>query len=472
HNWWGENTTAEMNEGSNPKNIDEIYDVYDDNGLGFVNYSGWLDEEFEIVIVDPKDKVYLTLTDIDAFIDDTTTTAIELDNLGNRRISGYQFAINYDPSLLKIEVLENQTGISKDFDVYANENTAGKLYIAGIGESGQDITMDGDLLQIMITYRDGGTGVISLSDVIINEGDPEAVVTSTQVSVTDILCGDVTNDFSVSALDAAFILRHTVRLSPQYPLAGRDSTAADVTANGFVSAFDAAMIIKHIVGYPVTLTCRPTNAAKQVVWQPTFDWTPEFSENKNSLRVPIRISDLRTNVSAIEIQLPKNEHITLSTISNLPMGWEHLEHESDQYTTIAMFGLEDLTEETTVMLHFDIEGTVHTSLEAEIRVNEAPKVSLEPIYIEAKPTEFALSQNYPNPFNPSTQIEFSIPEASQVQLEVFNMLGQKVQTLKNERMAAGYYSVVFEAGGLSSGVYFYQLRMGNQVLTKQMLLLK
>ncbi len=45
YNWWGENTTSEMNEGSNPKNIDEIYDVYDDNGLGFVNYSGWLDEK-------------------------------------------------------------------------------------------------------------------------------------------------------------------------------------------------------------------------------------------------------------------------------------------------------------------------------------------------------------------------------------------------------------------------------------------
>jgi hypothetical protein len=91
---------------------------------------------------------------------------------------------------------------------------------------------------------------------------------------------------------------------------------------------------------------------------------------------------------------------------------------------------------------------------------------------DALPTEFNLSQNYPNPFNPSTKIEFSIPEASDVRLEVFNMLGQKVQTLKNERMAAGYYSVVFEAGGLSSGVYVYQLRMGNAILTKRMLLLK
>jgi len=91
---------------------------------------------------------------------------------------------------------------------------------------------------------------------------------------------------------------------------------------------------------------------------------------------------------------------------------------------------------------------------------------------DALPTEFNLSQNYPNPFNPSTKIEFSIPEASDVRLEVFNMLGQKVQTLKNERMAAGYYSVVFEAGGLSSGVYVYQLTAREFSQTKRMLLVK
>ena len=71
------------------------------------------------------------------------------------------------------------------------------------------------------------------------------------------------------------------------------------------------------------------------------------------------------------------------------------------------------------------------------------------------------------------RLNFRYRKPSDVRLEVFNMLGQKVQTLKNERMAAGFYSVVtFEAGGLSSGVYVYQLRMGNAVLTKRMLLLK
>jgi len=370
-------------------------------------------------------------------------------------------------------VLENQTGISRDFDIYTNEPTAGKIFVAGIGESGQDITMDGDLLELMITYNNGGTGTISFSDLLMNEGDPEVVAISAQISVTDIVCGDVTNDFSVSALDAAFILRHAVRMAPQYPLTGRDSTAADVTANGFVSAFDAAMIIKHIVGYPVTLNCRPSNATKTVVWQPTFAWMPELSKETNQLRVPITISDIKTSISAVEIQLPKSEYLKLASVSNIPEGWEKLIHSTGEYTTIATYGLNDLEDETTIVLNFDVEGSsFNTTLEANIRVNEALNSNLEPYHFEVKPTEFNLSQNYPNPFNPSTKIEFSIPEASDVRLEVFNMLGQKVQTLKNERMAAGYYSVVFEAGGLSSGVYVYQLRMGNAILTKRMLLLK
>ena len=393
--------------------------------------------------------------------------------MGNRTISSYQFAIEYDHELMDIVVVENQTGLSKDFDIFTNEITLGKLFIAGISSSGADITFDGTLLELTITYKKGGTSEISFSELLVNEGDPEAVGVTAQVSITDIICGDVTNDLTISALDASYILRHAVRMAPQYPLAGRDSTAADVTANGFVSAFDAAMIIKHIVGYPVTLNCRPTNAAKTVVWQPTFAWTPDLSKETNQLRVPITISDIRTSISAVEIQLPKSEHLKLASVSNIPEGWEKLIHSTGEYTTIATYGLNDLEDETTIVLNFDVEGSsFNTTLEANIRVNEAPNSNLEPYYFEVKPTEFNLSQNYPNPFNPSTKIEFSIPEASDVRLEVFNMLGQKVQTLKNERMAAGFYSVVFEAGGLSSGVYVYQLRMGNAVLTKRMLLLK
>jgi len=91
---------------------------------------------------------------------------------------------------------------------------------------------------------------------------------------------------------------------------------------------------------------------------------------------------------------------------------------------------------------------------------------------ETKPMVFALKQNYPNPFNPSTSIQYSIAESSPVTLEVFNMLGQKVAQLVNTTQTAGNYSVQFDAAGLSSGVYLYQLRAGSYLETRKMMLIK
>ena len=90
---------------------------------------------------------------------------------------------------------------------------------------------------------------------------------------------------------------------------------------------------------------------------------------------------------------------------------------------------------------------------------------------------FTLSQNYPNPFNPITTIKFTIPavetgHAPSVQLKVYDILGKQITTLVNDELSEGEYEVTFDASGLSSGIYFYQLIAGSNLLTKQMLLLK
>lgn len=88
------------------------------------------------------------------------------------------------------------------------------------------------------------------------------------------------------------------------------------------------------------------------------------------------------------------------------------------------------------------------------------------------PDRFELLQNYPNPFNPATTIDFSIPKEANVNIGVYNILGQLVTTLVNDRRKAGSYSVQFNANNFTSGTYFYRIMAGDYVDTKKMLLLK
>jgi hypothetical protein len=93
-----------------------------------------------------------------------------------------------------------------------------------------------------------------------------------------------------------------------------------------------------------------------------------------------------------------------------------------------------------------------------------------------QPLVYNLEQNYPNPFNPSTTIKYSIPKLSHVSLKIYDILGREVATLVNEEKPAGNYEVEFStlAGirNLASGIFFYQIKAGDYVSTKKMILLK
>jgi len=92
--------------------------------------------------------------------------------------------------------------------------------------------------------------------------------------------------------------------------------------------------------------------------------------------------------------------------------------------------------------------------------------------ISGLPKDYSLNQNYPNPFNPSTKIEYSIPEASFVQLKVYDILGNEVATLVNEEQSAGSYRADFSGVNLSSGMYIAKLQTGNYTKTIKMTLMK
>jgi hypothetical protein len=91
---------------------------------------------------------------------------------------------------------------------------------------------------------------------------------------------------------------------------------------------------------------------------------------------------------------------------------------------------------------------------------------------EGLPQRFGLEQNYPNPFNPSTVIRYAVPQASQVRLIVFDMMGREVATLVQGTKSAGYHEVVFDASHLGSGAYMYRLEAGDVVLARTLYLIK
>ena len=93
------------------------------------------------------------------------------------------------------------------------------------------------------------------------------------------------------------------------------------------------------------------------------------------------------------------------------------------------------------------------------------------------PTKFTLQQNYPNPFNPVTNITYDIPEATDVTLEIYNVMGQRVRTLAQGNHEPGRYQIVWSATNdigqaLSSGMYIYRIQAGDFVSVKKLVLMK
>jgi hypothetical protein len=125
--------------------------------------------------------------------------------------------------------------------------------------------------------------------------------------------------------------------------------------------------------------------------------------------------------------------------------------------------LGDYYQEGTYNGDFDLDAVVAVNSEVTTGINSGETIIAR---------EYTLHQNFPNPFNPSTKISYQLSVNSDVQLEVYNVLGQKVKTLVNQRQAAGTHSVTFNATGLASGVYYYKIQADGFRQVRKMMLVR
>lgn len=144
------------------------------------------------------------------------------------------------------------------------------------------------------------------------------------------------------------------------------------------------------------------------------------------------------------------------------------------------FHFEDATGEyPTIVFMPDFEDPVTLQQDIEIYFdNIVLSSSPEPPTVVSNdetpelPAAVRLHQNYPNPFNPSTTIQYSLDQASDVDLSVFDVNGRRVATLVSGTSAPGTHEVIFDAGGLPSGLYLYRLQAAGQSATRKLMLIK
>ena len=164
--------------------------------------------------------------------------------------------------------------------------------------------------------------------------------------------------------------------------------------------------------------------------------------------------------------MTSSDQLDLSwTVQNLPSDFE-------------AYLLDPVTQTSTNLLSkTDREVPGKASRQLTILVGTREYIDANRDGIELTPITFHLDQNYPNPFNPETAIRYSVPQLDNVELMVFNILGQKISTLKNDRQSPGHYEIIWNGLNdygvrMASGVYIYRLKIGEKVATKKMLLVR
>ncbi|MFO7445285.1 MAG: T9SS type A sorting domain-containing protein [Ignavibacteriaceae bacterium] len=130
-----------------------------------------------------------------------------------------------------------------------------------------------------------------------------------------------------------------------------------------------------------------------------------------------------------------------------------------------------LDDSNNVLIGGDVAGSTNGWNFLAFKINQNKSTGVEANNSYA-PAEYFLSQNYPNPFNPVTKINFSIPQSSDVKIEVYDILGRFIFELFNEYLNTGNYNIDFDASDLPSGTYFYKLSAGANILVKKAVLIK
>ncbi|MFC1562801.1 YCF48-related protein [candidate division KSB1 bacterium] len=457
-------------------------------GVHFVDrYNGWacgfwgLDEDILIKYSVPD--VNVTLLDTIAKAGDTINFPINLSNIEQQidSIVSFEFKVGFDTSLVELIGFDTVGYLAGGFSIDTNFIVEDTLTIAAAGT--YPISSSGILMKLKLVLDSAmtmyDTVTVNLDSLVFNEGLPIANVTEGKIYVQGFKYGDVDLDDAITTTDASEILKYRVG---KVTLSDTALIAADVSGNGTVFAYDAALILRYIAILISDFPAGSLFAPKPALYKDAYAELMTNVMTEQNIEYYIRLNNVTETYSADITLNYDNSVFELKDYELIDAG-KHSLIEGNNVSfngelKLAMITLQPITDNRDIIkLKFKVNG----KLDGKVPIITSFVVNEEEIGIKEKlniPKVYALHQNYPNPFNPETTIKFDLPGTSDVTLKIYNIIGQEIKTLINERKNAGYHSIKWDGTNnfgtkVSSGIYIYRMKTNTgYVKTRKLVFLK
>ncbi len=456
------------------------------NKMYLAEFYGYTIKEYTYIPDDTELEIVLEIPEIYAFSDDTILVPINVEfpmdssfSSAEISISGYNGKLDF----LSVDTSSSLMG-SAGWTIQFNE-TDSLLITAAAGAD--DLYGEGVLFSLEFAVPDTAIGFIPimLDSALFDTGAIRVELISGGVNILSSTAdyGDVDLNGAIQAFDAAQILKYLV---DYIDLDYLQRLNANVSWDSTISALDATLILQYVTGQ---IDYLPFDSTEQLMMASgsVYMENGEFLAGQ-LIELPIILNDGQ-NIRSFEGVITFNtSHLTFEELiwSPIASSCTIINNQVEGEIKFAGSGpIPDGDSDILAILRFTVNENIEASETlvtiTKLRFNEgdilentatAELTNLLSTDISRMPNEFILNQNYPNPFNPNTTISYQIPVPSFVEITVYSLTGQIVETIVYDYQDTGYYTAIWNAEGLSSGLYLYRLSAGDYKKVRKCLIVK
>ena len=409
----------------------------------------------------------------------TSDNMVDINLVSDLDVSGFQMTMNLDTTQYvtvgTVATTSRTENMSLSWNVMGNVLTV-ILYPPPAG--GSFGSGEGSILEIGLNIASEapeGAYDLTFSEVVVIDAGENRMEAESIDGVLWVTCGakgDVNGDFEVNISDVLMNVNIILGITETNDCI---YSKGDYNSDGKIDVQDVVAMVYAILGGSAKIAY---NSAGTAVVS-----AEEITMSESVLHLPISIES-QADVFGAQVTLSYDADALSPSTPLLASENSHMNlayHADNGELTIIVYGVDGRTmmaggafvtvpfEAVGEVKKLDFGEVILADCQGQSIAAEVRPISLKPGLV---PQDFALRQNYPNPFNPETHIAFSLPVDSRVELSIFNVLGQKVTTLVNTEMAAGYHHVTWNAAKAPTGVYFYAIKAGEFTATRKMVLMK